>query len=106
MRESETGWTGNDTIGYTPTNESSLLVSAYWDFNKSPSSTAQQAYRRKRPVFLGVDPTEFVSEESVIMTRLKLRGRGRSVRIRLESETGKDFIYLGHGMISDAAARF
>ena len=106
MRESETGWTGNDTDGYVPINDSSLLVSAYWDFNKTASSSPQQAYRRKRPVFVTSDQTTFSSEESVVITRLKLRGRGRSLRIRMESEQGKDFIYLGHGMIADVASRF
>lgn len=106
LRESELGWSGNNLDGYTPINESSLLVSSYWDFNKNSSSTPQQAYRRKRPVFLDTDSEEFVSKESVVQTRLKLRGRGRTVLIRIESEQGKDFIYLGHGMIADAATRF
>lgn len=104
LRETETGWTGSEDSGYDPVGESSLLVSTYWDFKKAPSSTPQQAYRRQQLNL--VDPSEFVSKESVVTSRLKCRGRGRSLRIRLESETGKDFIYLGHSLLADVAGRF
>lgn len=104
LRETETGWTGSETFGYSPVNESSLLVSTYWDFKKAPSSIAQQAYRRNQLNL--VDPEVFTSLESVVTSRLKCRGRGRSMRIRIESETGKDFIYLGHSLIADVAGRF
>lgn len=104
LRETETGWTGDEASGYDPVGESSLLISTYWDFKKAPSSTAQQAYRRNQLNL--VDPSEFVSLESVVTSRLKCRGRGRSLRIRLESETGKDFIYLGHSLLAAVAERF
>ena len=106
-RETETGWEGNETDGYTPVNDSSLLVSAYWDFNKNPSSTPQQAYRRK-PLILADSSNldSFNSKQSVVSTRLKARGRGRSLYIKFESETGKDFIYLGHGLVADIAGRY
>lgn len=106
LRESEEGWTDNGS-GFDEINPSSILVSSYWDFKKTPSSTAQQAYRRKSTVV--VDPlalSSFDSEESVITSRLKMRGRGRSMRVRYESEQGKDFILLGHGLIIDTANRF
>jgi len=104
LRETETGWVGTEETGYDPVGESSLLISTYWDFKKNPSSTPQQAYRRQQLSL--IDPTEFTSLESVVTSRLKCRGRGRSLRIRLESETGKDFIYLGHSLLVDVAGRF
>lgn len=105
MRETEEGWvTADGGASYTLTNPSSMLVSVYWDFKKSSSSSPQQAYRRKMPVV--VDSTDFTSKESVVTSRLKLRGRGRSMKLRIESETGKDFVYIGHGLLADAAARF
>ena len=54
LRPTEEGFTGSDATGYTPIRESSLLVSAYWDFRKTTSSTAQQAYRLKNmPIVTG-----------------------------------------------------
>lgn len=107
LRPTEEGWTGNETIGYTPIRESSMLVSAYWDFRKTVSSSAQQAYRLK---YVPVVNTSALSEwnypDEVITTRLKLRGSGRSMRLRFESETGKDFILLGYGVIQGANQRF
>lgn len=106
MRETETGWSGSSETGYTPIQESSMLVSGYWDFSKTPSSSPQQAYRRSKLQLLDEDNLTFQSSESVITTRLKIRGRGRVLKLRFESETGKDFIYLGHGLIGDVASRF
>lgn len=106
MRETEAGLEVTSGGGYTPTNDSSLLVSAYWDFKKAPAASGQQAYRRKSNLVVNASDLTFTSEESVITTRMKVRGRGRSLKIRMESETGKDFIYLGHGLITDTAGRF
>ena len=104
MRATETGWTGNETDGYDLLNDSGLLVSSYWDFKTSPSTTPQQAYRFKRvPV---VNTSEFSYDKTVISTRLKLRGRGRSMRLRFESEQGKDFILLGYGVIGSMNGRY
>lgn len=107
LRETETGWQGTEETGYTPIQDSSLLVSAYWDFRKEPSSAPQQAYRRKPLVLVDSENLgTYQSNETVVTSRLKVRGKGRSLRIRIESEAGKDFIYLGHGLIADVAGRF
>jgi hypothetical protein len=37
--------------------------------------------------------------ETVITTRMKVRGRGRSMRIKFESEQGKDFVLLGYSVL-------
>jgi len=107
LRPTEEGFTGSDATGYTPIRESSLLVSSYWDFRKTTSSTAQQAYRLKyMPV---VDATQLGSwnyPEEIVTTRLKMRGHGRSMRLRFESEQGKDFVLLGFGVISAANTRY
>jgi len=105
-RLTETGFTGNDDAGYESIRPSSLLVSSAWDFNET-FNTAQQAYRLKFPVI--VDPgniTNFNYPEDVITTRLKVRGHGRSLRLRYESEQGKDFILLGWGLIFGRNQRF
>ena len=107
LRPTETGFEGSDETGYTPVRESSLLVSSYWDFRKQTSSNPQQAYRLKyMPV---VDATQLGSwnyPEEIVTTRLKMRGHGRSMRLRFESEQGKDFVLLGFGVLNAANTRF
>ena len=95
MRQTETGFVPNGAL-YDAVDESSLLVSAFWDFRKIPSSTAQQAYRHKQPVVVDPDDlTAFPTPTEVLATRLKLRGRGRVVKLRFEGEQGKGFNLLG-----------
>lgn len=106
-RETETGWVLQDDGSYLPDNPSSLYVSCYWDFKKLPSSIPQQVYRRRQPIIVDeTDLDSFGSPSTVLTSRIRVRGRGTSLRVKLESEEGKDFIYLGHGTVTDASARF
>jgi hypothetical protein len=105
-RLTETGFTGNEVDGYEAIRPSSAIVSSAWDF-KDTFSTGQQIYRKKHPVV--VDPnniSEYNYPEDVITTRVKIRGHGRSMRLRYESEQGKDFILLGWGIILGRNPRF
>lgn len=107
LRETETGWTINGDTSISPIGESSMYVTCYWDFKKLPSSIPQQAYKRQQPIIADESNlNSFGSPASVITSRLKVRGRGRSLSLKFESEEGKDFIYLGHGLITDASSRF
>ena len=107
MRVTETAWEGDETDGYAPDKPSSLLMSAYWDFKNNPSSAAQQAYRFKSiPVVNSFNLLDFDNPSSVIVTRMKVRGRGRSMRIKFESETGKDFILLGYSVLGGVNRSF
>ena len=107
MRMAEEGWTGNETDGYDPIRGSSLLVSAYWNFKKTSAYTPQQAYRYKYPLVVNsLDLTDFDYPDTVITTRIKLTGRGRVMRLRFESEQGKDFILLGYGVLGGRNSRF
>jgi len=106
MRVTEEGWESTES-GYEPIRPSSLLVSSYWDFSTTASSVSQQAYRYKQtPIVNPGDLTDFGYPDTVISSRLKLRGRGRSVRLRFESEQGKDFVLLGYGVINAVNQRF
>ena len=106
MRVTEEGWTST-VSGYEPIRPSGLLVSSYWDFSTTASSVAQQAYRYKQtPIVNPGDLTEFNYPDTVISSRLKLRGRGRSVRLRFDSEQGKDFVLLGYGVVNAVNQRF
>ena len=98
-RLTEEGFTGTEVDGYESIRPSSLFVSSAWDFNDT-FGQSQQAYRLKFPVVVDPDNLDvFGYPESVITSRLKVRGTGRSVRIRYESEEGKDFLLLGWGVI-------
>jgi len=105
-RLTEEGFTGNEVSGYETVRPSSLFVSTAWDF-KSTFSTGQQAYRLKQTVVVNPnDLTEFDYPDTVVTTRLKIRGHGRSMRIRYESEQGKDFLLLGWGIIQGRNPRY
>ena len=107
MRLTETAWEGNEETGYQPDNPSSMLVSSFWDFRSNSSSTPQQAYRFKRmPVVNSSNLLDFNHPESVIVTRMKLRGKGRSMRLKFESEQGKDFILLGFSVLGGVNSKF
>jgi hypothetical protein len=95
LERTETSFVGNDESGYQFDRPSSILVTPFWDFKSTPATPSQQGYRLKdSPI-----PPDFSIPYSAIQTRLKLRGRGRSVRIRFESEEGKDFSLLGYEVI-------
>ena len=105
-RLTETGFTGNPTIGFESVRPSSLKVSAAWDFAEN-FGTSQQVYRLKFPVIPDQNNLDdFDYPEDVITSRVKIRGHGRSMRIKYESEQGKDFLLLGWGMVQGRNPRF
>ncbi len=105
-RLTEEGFTGSEATGYELIRPSSLLVSTAWDF-KTTFNASQQCYRFKYP--LVPDPSDLSTinyPETVMTTRLKIRGHGRSMRMRYESEQGKDFLLLGWGIIQGRNNRY
>jgi len=105
-RLTEEGFTGSDSDGYEAVRPSGLKVSAAWDF-KDTFGTSQQIYRHKYPVVVNPsDLTDFAYPEDMITSRVKIRGHGRSMRLKYESEQGKDFILVGWGMIQGRNPRY
>jgi len=105
-RLTEEGFTGSDSDGYEAIRPSGLKVSAAWDF-KDTFGTSQQVYRHKYPVVVNPsDLTDFAYPEDMITSRVKIRGHGRSMRLKYESEQGKDFILVGWGMIQGRNPRY
>jgi len=78
----------------TNTKPSSCLVRAMWDWSNDPISgkwsTEFQAYRIQRPWYAteGLDPYNY--GQDVVITKSKIRGRGRSLSLYIKSESGKD----------------
>lgn len=101
MKTTETGWEANQAgDGYDPLRPSSLFLKSKWDFRETPNTGRQQCYRLKYPV--SVDTSElgtWAYPEEVVTSRLKIRGRGRVVVLRWESESGYDFHLLGWSML-------
>lgn len=78
---------------------SSCKVKAKWDWTTTSAanrwSSEQQVYRLNVP-FLGGDIGDpFDYSYDVITTKSKIRGKGRSLHLRFESEAGKDCYLLG-----------
>ena len=105
-RLTETGFTGSESAGYEPVRPSSLKVSASWDFAED-FGTSQEVYRLKYPLLPNSgNLNDFNYPDDVITTRTKIRGHGRSMRIKYESVQGKDFLLLGWGMVQGRNPRF
>ena len=57
-----------------------------------------QVYRYQR-VYVPVDVNDlYDTGESVIITKNKVRGKGKAMQLRFESEDGKDFQLLGYSI--------
>jgi hypothetical protein len=103
-RSTEEGFGGAPE--YTPINASGLFMEAYWDFKKL-ASTRQQVYRLKPTAVVNTeDLTDNNQTKTVVTSRLKVRGSGRSMRLRFDAEEGKNFILLGYSVLVGANARF
>lgn len=89
-----------------PTNPSSCLVSAQWEWTNSPSAGRWgrkfQAYRFTRH-YLPQSPADtFNNGHYTVVTKNKLRGKGRVLSLLIETEPGKDCHLLGWSMIMSA----
>jgi len=98
QNKTETGYT--DVAGdLVPTGESSLLMQAQWDWTDRTSAgkwgIAQQVYRHRRLYTpTGVGDT-FDNGETLVITRNKVRGRGRALSLKYTAGTAKDSWLLG-----------
>lgn len=95
-KRTETGYTDNGT-GYDAVNESSNILTAYWDWTDNSVSgkkgSPNETYRHVRG-FTPASPTD-VDGYPVVVTRNKVRGRGRVLQLRFDGASGKDSHILG-----------
>lgn len=96
--------TGYDATGKgaNPVNDSSTLMSAYWDWasdatnevDRGKITATQQVYRKPRGAF---EPTSTSDLDGypVVVSRNKVRGRGRVLQLKFEGATDKDSHILG-----------
>lgn len=86
-------------------NPSSCLIQARWDWNDSDAAgkwgTQFQAYRLPRNYTPTGPSNNFDYGYTVITTKNRLRGSGRAISMRLDSEAGKDMYVLGWGIVAE-----
>lgn len=81
-----------------PTPPSGCLFQTRWDFTDNSYtgkwSNDTQLYRINR-VFFGAPSTSYDNGYPLVITKNKLRGRGKSIQMKFSSETGKDMKLVG-----------
>lgn len=95
----EDGFTDDGLGNLTPTNESSCIISAWWDYAEDSTDNKVnapfEAYKYNR-LYIPEDASDtFDYGQSVITTKNRLTGRGRALSLRFESSVGKDCRLLG-----------
>lgn len=87
-------------------NPSGCLVQAQWNWANSAASgkwgTTFQAYRLPRAYFPTGESDNFDTGDRVITTKNKLRGSGRALSVKFQSEEGKDLRILGWTLLYTA----
>jgi len=94
MKRTETAFDSNAN----PINESSCLMQSRWDFTDNAGAgkwaNEVQVYRQLRPFFVaGAGP--FDDGYPLVISKNKLRGRGKAVQFKFASEPGKDMKIVG-----------
>jgi hypothetical protein len=94
MRRTETEFDDNAE----PLNESSCLMQTRWDFTDSAYAgkwqDPVQVYKQRR-LFLADAGDPFDDGYPLVISRNKLRGRGKAVQFKFASEEGKDMQIVG-----------
>lgn len=82
-----------------PSKQSSCFVRSQWDWansiNSGKWSPLFQTYRYRRPYFITSSEDAYDSGYETIVSKSKLRGRGRAISLYLETEPEKDCQILG-----------
>jgi hypothetical protein len=98
MGKTETGY--EDVAGdLVPVGESACTLQARWDWADNTSAgkwgTAQQIYRHRR-MYTPTDVSDnFDDGLPVVVTKNKIRGRGRSLHLKFAAGAGKDSWLMG-----------
>jgi hypothetical protein len=94
MKRTETSFDANGV----PYNESGCLMQSRWDFtdnaNAGKWADEVQVYRQPRP-FFAAPSTPFDDGYPLVISKNKLRGRGKAVQFKYSSQPGKDMKIVG-----------
>lgn len=94
--------------GYTVDYPSGCILTVKWDLSVDSSrwSSPSQIYRMMNYPLVNPSNLTFTYPYDTIVCRTKVRGKGRVLRMRFESEQGKDFYLIGWEAISAANPRY
>ena len=83
--------------GYVADYPSGCILTVKWDLSVDSSrwSTPSQLYRMVNYPTVDINDLTFTYPYDTIVARTKIRGKGRVLRMRFESETGKDLNLIG-----------
>lgn len=86
-----------DGIGYKTDYPSGCILTVKWDLSVDNSrwSAPNQLYRLMNYPIVNPSNLTFSYPYDTIVCRTKIRGKGRVLRMRFESEQGKDFYLIG-----------
>jgi hypothetical protein len=102
FKRSETGYEFDENSNIELANRSSCLVQSQWNWANSANSgrwgNTFQAYRLLRNYIPSGVNDPFDYGDSVIVTKSKLRGHGKCLSLKIQSETGKALNLLGWGV--------
>ena len=98
-KKTETGYVAAGN-GLDPVNESSNLMTAYWDWTDNSVSgkvgSQNETYRHVRAYQPSGAGDTFSDGYPVVTTRNKVRGRGRVLQLRFDGAATKDSHLLGY----------
>lgn len=101
--KTEDGFELDSSGDYTPTNRSSCLVQAQWEWSNSINSGRWgkpfQAYRFKRHYMVSDLSDPFNNGNYTVVTKSKLRGKGKVLSLLLTTEPNRECKLLGWSMI-------
>jgi len=94
--------------GYEADYPSGCILTTKWDLSGDNSrwSTPSQIYRIINYPTVNPNDLTFDYPYDTIVCRTKVRGKGRVMRMRFESETGKDFYLIGWEIVSGTNPRY
>jgi len=105
-KRTEDGFITDDNDDLVPINQSSCKVQSMWDWTNSSNAgkwgTAFQAYRYKRAYFPIDVNDEYDTGYETVVTKNKLRGRGRALSLKFTSDPGKEMYIYGWALILSA----
>lgn len=94
--------------GYEADYPSGCLLTTKWDLSGDNSrwSNPSEVYRIVNYPTADPDDLTFTYPYDTIVARTKIRGKGRVMRMRFESESGKDFYLIGWEVVSGTNPRY
>lgn len=106
FKRTENGFELDGNTNLIHSDPSSCLVQSQWNWANSAASgkwgTQFQAYRLLRNYIPTGSEDPFNYGDSVIVTKNKLRGSGKCLSLKINSDAGKDLRILGWGVTANA----